>query len=131
MWANSSFEDLVQYNDGFKTGLIGTAEQVADRIMELKQLGLNVMLCGFLHYDWELENFGKKVIPLVREREAALKRAKCSRRAASKPRKRSALDPEGGGLQDLLPSGSTNANDFYRCASVATAVQLTGSQGIL
>jgi FMNH2-dependent dimethyl sulfone monooxygenase len=71
MWANSSFEDLVQYNDGFKTGLIGTADQVADRVMELKDLGINVVLCGFLHYDWELENFGKKVIPLVREREAA------------------------------------------------------------
>jgi dimethylsulfone monooxygenase len=71
MWANSSFEDLVQYNDGFKTGLIGTPDQVADRIMELKDLGVNVILCGFLHYDWELENFGKTVIPLVREREAA------------------------------------------------------------
>lgn len=37
MWAESTFEDLVQYNDGFKTGLIGTAEQVADRIIELKK----------------------------------------------------------------------------------------------
>jgi FMNH2-dependent dimethyl sulfone monooxygenase len=71
MWANSSFEDLVQYNDGFKTGLMGTPEQVADRIMELKDLGVNVILTGYLHYDWELEQFGKKVIPLVREREAA------------------------------------------------------------
>lgn len=74
MWADSSFEDLVQYNDGFKTGLIGTPEQVADRIIELKQLGVNMILCGFLHYDWELENFGKRVIPLVREREEALRR---------------------------------------------------------
>ncbi len=73
MWADSSFEDLVQYNDGFKTELIGTPEQVADRIMELKGLGVNVILCGFLHYNWELEQFGKKVIPLVREREAALR----------------------------------------------------------
>jgi hypothetical protein len=32
MWANFDFVNLVQYNDGFKTGLIGTAEQVADRI---------------------------------------------------------------------------------------------------
>ncbi|MBX6764917.1 MAG: dimethyl sulfone monooxygenase SfnG [Rubrobacteraceae bacterium] len=71
MWADSSFEDLVQYNDGFKTGLIGTPEQVADRIIELKDLGVDVVLCGFLHYDWELEEFGKRVIPLVREREAA------------------------------------------------------------
>lgn len=76
MWADSAFEDLVQYNDGFKTGLIGTAEQVADRIMELKELGINIVLCGFLHYDWELENFGKNVIPLVREREAALKKGR-------------------------------------------------------
>ncbi|KPC75374.1 alkanesulfonate monooxygenase, partial [Streptomyces sp. NRRL WC-3753] len=26
MWQDSSFEDLVQYNDGFRTGLIGTPE---------------------------------------------------------------------------------------------------------
>ena len=29
MWATSNFEDLVQYNDGFRTGLIGTPEQIA------------------------------------------------------------------------------------------------------
>lgn len=70
MWADSSFEDLVQYNDGFKTGLIGTPEQVADRIIELKDLGVDLILTAFLHYDEELEAFGKKVIPLVREKEA-------------------------------------------------------------
>ncbi len=78
MWADSSFEDMVQYNDGFKTGLIGTPEQVADRIMELKDLGIDVVLTGFLHYNWELEDFGKKVIPLVREREAAQKKGRKS-----------------------------------------------------
>ena len=72
MWADSSFEDLVQYNDGFKTGLIGTPEQVADRIVELKQVGVDMILCGFLNYDWELEQFGRRVIPLVREREREL-----------------------------------------------------------
>lgn len=74
MWANSSFKDLVQYNDGFKTGLIGTAEQVADRIIELKQLGVDLVLTGYLHYDEELERFGKEVIPLVREKERKLKK---------------------------------------------------------
>jgi dimethylsulfone monooxygenase len=74
MWANSTFEDLVQYNDGFKTGLVGTAEQVADRILELKDLGVDLLLTGFLHYDEELEAFGKKVIPLVREKEAERKK---------------------------------------------------------
>lgn len=82
MWSNSSFEDLVQYNDGFKTGLIGTPESVADRIMELKALGIKVILCGFLHYNWELAEFGKKVIPLVREREEALRKKQGKQKAA-------------------------------------------------
>ena len=73
MWADSSFEDLVQYNDGFKTGLIGTPEQVANRVIELKQLGVDLILTGFFHYDEELERFGKEVIPLVREKEEKLK----------------------------------------------------------
>lgn len=72
MWANSNFEDLVQYNDGFKTGLIGTAEQVANRIIELKKAGVDLILTAFLNYDEDIENFGKKVIPLVREKEASL-----------------------------------------------------------
>lgn len=76
MWTNSTFEDLVQYNDGFKTGLLGTPEVVADRIIELKKLGIKLILCGFLHYEWELEEFGQKVIPLVREREEDLKKEK-------------------------------------------------------
>ncbi|WP_404405036.1 dimethylsulfone monooxygenase SfnG [Jeotgalibacillus malaysiensis] len=73
MWANSTFEDLVQYNDGFKTGLIGTAEQVADRIIELKKLGVDIVLTGHFHYETDLERFGKEVIPLVKEKELALK----------------------------------------------------------
>ena len=36
MWANSKFKDLVQYNDGFKTKLIGTKEQIAERIVMCK-----------------------------------------------------------------------------------------------
>ncbi|WP_318509095.1 dimethylsulfone monooxygenase SfnG [Bacillus sp. T3] len=72
MWAQSSFEDLVQYNDGFKTGLIGTAEQVADRIIELKKIGIDLVLTGFLHYEEDLRAFGEKVLPLVREKEQQL-----------------------------------------------------------
>ena len=39
-WAKSTFEDLVQYNDGFRTNLIGTPQQIAERIIELKKLVL-------------------------------------------------------------------------------------------
>src|SRR3954469_1295567 len=72
MWQDSTFEDLVQYNDGFRTGLIGTPEQIAERIVAYKKLGVDLLLLGFLHYHEEVEYFGKRVLPLVRELEAQL-----------------------------------------------------------
>lgn len=70
MWATSEFKDLVQYNDGFRTGLIGTAEQVARRVLAYRLLGVDLMLLAFLHVQEEVEAFGRRVIPLVRELEA-------------------------------------------------------------
>lgn len=70
-WAKSSFEDLVQYNDGFRSNLIGTPIQVAERIVALKRAGADLILLGFLHFQEEVEYFGKHVIPLVRELELA------------------------------------------------------------
>jgi FMNH2-dependent dimethyl sulfone monooxygenase len=70
MWAQSNFDDLVQYNDGFKTGLIGTPEQIARRIVAYKSHGVNLILGGFLHYLEDVEYFGKRVLPIVRELEA-------------------------------------------------------------
>ncbi|NYI04586.1 dimethylsulfone monooxygenase SfnG [Allostreptomyces psammosilenae] len=72
MWQDSTFEDLVQYNDGFRTGLIGTPEQIAERIVAYKQRGVDLFLLGFLHYHEEVEYFGRRVLPLVRELEAHL-----------------------------------------------------------
>ena len=69
-WAKSTFEDLVQYNDGFRTNLIGTPQQIAGRIIELKKVGVDLVLSGFLHFIEEVEYFGQKVLPLVRELEA-------------------------------------------------------------
>lgn len=70
-WAKSTLEDLVQYNDGFKTNLIGTPRQVAERIVALKAAGADLVLLGFLHFQEEVEYFGKHVVPLVRELEEA------------------------------------------------------------
>ena len=70
-WAKSSLEDLVQYNDGFRSNLIGTPEQIAERILKLKDAGASLILLGFLHFQEEVEFFGKRIIPLVRELEAA------------------------------------------------------------
>jgi dimethylsulfone monooxygenase len=70
MWADSTLRDLVQYNDGFRTGLVGTPEQVAARIVEFKKHGVDLFLLGFLHFIEEVEYFGAKVLPIVRELEA-------------------------------------------------------------
>ncbi len=70
MWADSDFRDLIQYNDGFKTGLIGTKDQVVERIQQLDALGVDLILTGFLHYDEDLEHFGKEIIPAVRQAES-------------------------------------------------------------
>lgn len=60
----------MQYNDGFKTNLIGTPQQIAERIVALKAVGVDLVLAGFLHFQEEVEYFGKRVLPLVRELEA-------------------------------------------------------------
>jgi len=71
MWQDSEFADLVQYNDGFRTGLIGTPEQIAHRMLEYKRRGVSLFLLGFLHYLEDVEYFGREVLPIVRELEAA------------------------------------------------------------
>jgi dimethylsulfone monooxygenase len=72
MWAESKGTDFVQQNDGFRPDLIGTPEQIADKIEALHSAGIDLIQCGFLHYEEDLANFGEKVIPLVREREEKL-----------------------------------------------------------
>lgn len=72
MWADSGFRDLVQYNDGFRTGLVGTPEQVARRVLAYRLLGVDLVLLGFLHVQEEVEAFGRRVVPLVRELEREL-----------------------------------------------------------
>lgn len=62
MWSDSTLEDLVQYNDGFRTGLIGTREQIEERIDELRQVGADLILTGHLHVDEEVRRFGEEVI---------------------------------------------------------------------
>ena len=70
MWQDSDFKDLVQYNDGFRTGLIGTPEQIARRMLEYKRQGVDLFLLGFLHFHEDVQYFGREVLPIVRELEA-------------------------------------------------------------
>jgi len=69
MWANSEFADLVQPNDGFKTRLFGPPELIAERIREFQSVGVDLILTAYLHFNDELEDFGRRVIPLLRQAE--------------------------------------------------------------
>lgn len=71
MWANSSFANLIQPNDGFKTGLIGTAEHIRERIRALEAVGVDLVLCGFVDFVEEPTVFGAEVIKPLRTAEVA------------------------------------------------------------
>ena len=70
-WAKSTFEDLVQYNDGFRSNLIGPPDQIAQRILALKDAGADLILLGFLHFQEDVAAFGRDILPRVRALEAA------------------------------------------------------------
>jgi dimethylsulfone monooxygenase len=66
MWANSDLANLVQPNDGFKTGLIGTPRQLIERIRALEAAGVDLILCGFLDFHDDPPAFGASVIGKLR-----------------------------------------------------------------
>jgi dimethylsulfone monooxygenase len=65
MWADSDYANLVQPNDGFKTRLFGPPELIAERIRAYEAVGVDLILCAFLHFTDELPAFGREVIPLL------------------------------------------------------------------
>jgi dimethylsulfone monooxygenase len=70
MWANSDDANLVQPNDGFKTRLFGPPELIAERIRAYAAVGVDMILCAFLHFTDQLPAFGREVIPLLRGENA-------------------------------------------------------------
>jgi dimethylsulfone monooxygenase len=61
-----SIEDYSVSNRGLKSGLVGTPEQVAERILEFEAKGVNLLLLQFSPQYEEMERFAEEVIPLVR-----------------------------------------------------------------
>jgi FMNH2-dependent dimethyl sulfone monooxygenase len=60
-----SLEDYSVSNRGLRSGLVGTPEQVAERILELEAAGLDLLLLQFSPQHEEMERFAEEVIPLV------------------------------------------------------------------
>jgi FMNH2-dependent dimethyl sulfone monooxygenase len=66
-----SLEDYSVSNRGLRAGLVGTPEQVALRVLELQQAGVNLLLIQCSPQYEEMERFAEEVIPLVAEETAA------------------------------------------------------------
>ena len=62
-----SLQDYSVSNRGLRAGLVGTPEQVAERIVELEQVGVSLLLLQCSPQLEEMERFAQQVMPLVRE----------------------------------------------------------------
>jgi len=62
-----SLEDYSVSNRGLRPNLVGTPEQIAKRILEYEEVGLNLLILQFSPHHEGMETFAKKVMPLVEE----------------------------------------------------------------
>jgi dimethylsulfone monooxygenase len=62
-----TLEDYSVSNRGLRAGLIGTCEQVAERIIALEEAGVGLLLLQFSPQLEEMERFAETVMPLVEE----------------------------------------------------------------
>ena len=65
-----SLKDYSVSNRGLRPNLVGTADQVAARIMEFEDAGVDVLLLQFSPHLPEMRRFAEQVIPRVRALEA-------------------------------------------------------------
>jgi len=67
-----SLADYSVSNRGLRAGLVGTPEQVAERILAFEEAGVNLLLLQFSPQHEEMERFAAEVIPLVQRESAAV-----------------------------------------------------------
>lgn len=65
-----SLYDYSVSNRGLRPNLIGTPEQIADRILAYERAGLDLLLLQFSPQLEEMERFARDVMPLVEEKRA-------------------------------------------------------------
>jgi hypothetical protein len=61
-----SLEDYSVSNRGLRSGLVGTPEQVADRIRAFEEAGVDLLLLQFSPQYEEMERFAEEVLPYFR-----------------------------------------------------------------
>jgi len=70
-----SLEEYSVSNRGLRSGLIGTAEQVAERIAEFERVGVNLLLLQFSPQLEEMERFAATVVQQSNAHAARIRRA--------------------------------------------------------
>ena len=60
-----SLEDYSVSNRGLRSGLVGTPEQVAERVRAFQDVGVDLLLLQCSPQLEEMERFAEEVIPLV------------------------------------------------------------------
>ena len=118
MWANSDYADLVQPNDGFKTGLLGPADFIVERINLYREIGVDLLLTAFLHFNDELEEFGHQVISQFKRDQTKVTLPVPNQRALRKP-----SSP----VQDTFACGYETATETRKAQeeAIASAEQTT------
>jgi FMNH2-dependent dimethyl sulfone monooxygenase len=66
-----SLADYSVSNRGLRAGLVGTPEQVAERVLEFERAGVSLLLIQCSPQYEEMERFAEEVIPLVEDARAA------------------------------------------------------------
>ncbi|MDQ0429777.1 FMNH2-dependent dimethyl sulfone monooxygenase [Planomicrobium stackebrandtii] len=66
-------EDYSVSNRGLRPNLIGTPEQISDRIIAFENAGLDLLLLQFSPQLEEMERFSQQVMPLVEEKRNAIR----------------------------------------------------------
>ena len=70
-WQRLSLEDYSVSNRGLRAGLVGTPEQVADRVRAFAAIGVDLLLLQCSPQLEEMERFASEVIPLAGLRRVA------------------------------------------------------------
>jgi FMNH2-dependent dimethyl sulfone monooxygenase len=61
-----SLEDYSVSNRGLRTGLVGTPQQVAERVRDLETIGVDLLLLQCSPQREEMQRFAEQVFPLAR-----------------------------------------------------------------
>jgi hypothetical protein len=82
--------------------MIGTKEQIAEKIQAYHAIGVDLILIAVTHYEEDLEQFGREVIPLVRQMPS-LRAQNASETVLSSDRRRRDLKMGDGGTLPAPP----------------------------